>query len=171
MNEAAKVMKAAAEYFGLRFEDVKQALEKLAAQSSQGTKAASHAFESSTTEVTNKQSKVKRGPRVPRNPLLPAVAPELYKLRKSRDELGGRKENIIEFLSRVWTPWLPILSRVELRDRDPGADAAVERWISGGRKLPAGMLPTEHELNTEKRLANQRGARRSRDSAQRMEKI
>lgn len=88
----------------------------------------------------------KRGPRVKPNPRLPAKAPEIYKERVRREELGGRKENIIQFVERVYAPWRKILARADLRRLDETADAAVERWISRKRPLPEGLLLTEYEL-------------------------
>lgn len=59
---------------------------------------------------------------------LPDEAPELYVGNR-----GGKKggENIIEFLRRVWKPWIEagVLSRPDLRRLDPKADAAVANWL------------------------------------------
>jgi tetratricopeptide (TPR) repeat protein len=101
-------------------------------------------------------TKRKRGPRVKPNPALPEKAPEIYRDRKPREELSERKENIVQFIERVYAPWRKILTRADLRRLDESADAAVERWISSKRPLPKGLLPTEFELNTDKRLIEAR---------------
>jgi len=107
------------------------------------------------TETTTR----KRGPRVKPNPALPKTAPEIYRDRKPREELGGKKENIVQFIERVYAPWREILTRADLRRRDDTADKAIEHWIDHGKRLPEGLLLTEFELNTAKRAAKVRGAR------------
>jgi hypothetical protein len=92
-----------------------------------------------------------RGPRVKPNPALPDKAPELYHDRQGREELGGKKENVIQFIERVYAPWQEILTRADLRRLDRLADRAVENWITAGKRLPEGLLLTEYELNTAKR--------------------
>jgi hypothetical protein len=64
------------------------------------------------------------------NPALPSTAPEIYRDRKPREELGGRKEIIVQFLERVYAPWREILTRADLRRLDDKADEAVVNWIS-----------------------------------------
>jgi hypothetical protein len=68
---------------------------------------------------------------------LPRFAPELYVKRPTMGS-GGRRENIIEFLCRVWGPWMNSgrLSRADLRKLDQHADKAVENWLQRHRQLP-----------------------------------
>jgi tetratricopeptide (TPR) repeat protein len=109
--------------------------------------------------------KEKPGPRGPRHtldPRLPKEAPEIYHDRKRRPELGGKKENVIQFVQRVYKPWLDILTRADLRILDETADKAVENYISAGKKLPQGLLLTESELTGEGRAAT-RGAPKLRE--------
>lgn len=96
----------------------------------------------------------KRGPRVKPHPALPKTAPEIYRDRQPREELGGKKENIVQFIERVYAPWREIITRPDLRRLDETADEGVGNWISYHKKpLPNGLLPTEFELNTAKHLA------------------
>lgn len=97
-----------------------------------------------------------RGPRVKPNPALPMEAPEIYRDRKPREELGGRKENIVQFIERVYAPWKEILTRADLRRLDHTAEKAVNNWITSGKSLPEKLLLTEYELNTEKRAVEAR---------------
>lgn len=96
--------------------------------------------------------RTKRGPRVKPNPALPETAPEIYRDRKPRQELGGRKENIVQFIERVYAPWREILSRADLWRLDETAGKALYN-CKDGKNLPPGLVPTEFELNTEKRIA------------------
>lgn len=76
---------------------------------------------------------------------LPAVAPELYKDR------ADKKETIVDFLRRVWQPWMEakVLTRRDLRKLDPSADKAVENWLLR-QPLPDDIsLPTLKEVNDE----------------------
>jgi hypothetical protein len=98
---------------------------------------------------------------------LPQLAPELYSARKLRDEIG-RKETIVEFLRRVWKPWMDadVLSRVELRRLDPSADKAVENWLIH-RKLPKDInLPTKKVRNDRALAADPSAVLKSRKLAQ-----
>jgi hypothetical protein len=105
---------------------------------------------------TSRSGVGKRGVRVKANPALPDDAPEIYRDRAKQSELRGRKENVVEFLQRVWAPWIHILTRADLRRLDATADTAVENWISYHGALPEGLLPTESELNTTKRQGEAR---------------
>jgi hypothetical protein len=98
------------------------------------------------------QERGPRGPRVKPDPRLPETAPEIYRERKRREKLGRKKENIVQFLERVYAPWQEILKRADLRRLDPTADRAVNNWINTGKRLPKGLLLTEYELNTERRV-------------------
>lgn len=75
---------------------------------------------------------------------LPKVAPELYADRAIRQDLG-RKENIIEFLERVYTDHLTggELTRPRLRDLDSQGEMALRNWLRQG-ELPVGWsIPTK----------------------------
>jgi hypothetical protein len=87
-----------------------------------------------------------RGPRHTLDPRLPKTAPEIYRKRARRPELGGKKENVVQFVQRVYASWIDILTRADLRILDETADNAVENWISSGKRLPQGLLLTESEL-------------------------
>jgi hypothetical protein len=78
---------------------------------------------------------------------LPDVAPELYLGNR-----GGAKgsENIIEFLRRVWMPWIDagILTRSDLKKLDVKAYRAVFNWIAK-EPLPSDItLPTRSDTVT-----------------------
>jgi hypothetical protein len=75
---------------------------------------------------------------------LPDVAPEVYQGNR-----GGSKggENIVEFLRRVWMPWIEagVLSRKDLRRLDKRADEGVANWLRT-RELPVDVrIPTRVE--------------------------
>lgn len=75
---------------------------------------------------------------------LPEQAPQLYVGNR-----GGKKggENIIDFLRRVWKPWMDagVLTRPDLRRLDPKADAAVANWLRQ-KPLPEDIaLPQRHD--------------------------
>ena len=80
----------------------------------------------------------------------PAHAPELYSERGIRADLG-RKENIVEFLQRVYGPWItasaPIMTRPDLRRVDPDAEMALRNWLREPKhELPKGIaIPTKSE--------------------------
>jgi hypothetical protein len=63
------------------------------------------------------------------------------------------KEDIVEFLERVYASWRDILTRADLRRLDHTAEEGVRNWLKGGKQLPHGLVPTEFELNTAKRVA------------------
>jgi hypothetical protein len=153
--DVAAIIKPAAEIFGLSIEDTISALEerreKLARETTGRATAKPRPVAANLKAAARELAATKRGPRVKPDPRLPAKAPEIYKKRVRREELGGRKENIIQFVERVYAPWRKILARADLRRLDETADAAVERWISRKRPLPEGLLLTEYELNTDKR--------------------
>jgi hypothetical protein len=107
-------------------------------------------LEHAATETT------RRGPRVKPNPALPEKAPEIYRERKPREELNGRKENIVQFIERVYAPWCEILTRADLRRLDVTAERAVENRINRGKEFPADLVPREFELNTARRRADGR---------------
>jgi hypothetical protein len=76
---------------------------------------------------------------------LPSEAPELYKGNR-----GGAKggENIVEFLRRVWQPWIEagVLTRSDLRRLDRKADEGVANWLRT-RELPDDIrIPTKSEV-------------------------
>lgn len=98
------------------------------------------------------QKRGPRGPRVKPDPRLPETAPEIYRERRRGEKRGRKKENIVQFLERVYAPWREILKRADLRRLDPTADRAVNNWINTGKRLPKGLLLTEYELNTERRV-------------------
>jgi hypothetical protein len=104
-----------------------------------------------------------RGPRVKPDPRLPHEAPEIYRHRKPRKELGGRKEKLLPFLRRVYGPLLDIMTHADLTRLDPTAAKAIYN-TKDGQHLPPGLIPVEFELNTQKRVAA-RGQRRSKDRA------
>jgi hypothetical protein len=73
---------------------------------------------------------------------LPEQAPELYKN-------SPRHETILDFLRRVWKPWIDagLLSRSDLRQLDPKAYTAVYNWLHRNG-LPEDLrLPTKREVN------------------------
>lgn len=72
---------------------------------------------------------------------LPRFAPELYAERRVVKDLH-RRETIVEFLRRVWAPWInaKLLTRCALRKLDPGADKAVENYL---RRAP---LPEDVDI-------------------------
>jgi hypothetical protein len=73
---------------------------------------------------------------------LPAQAPQLYKERP-------RDESIVEFLRRVWRPWIEarLLSRADLRRFDPQAYTALYNWRQIGGLPEDVRLPTLREVN------------------------
>lgn len=77
---------------------------------------------------------------------LPDEAPELYVGNR-----GGKKggENIVDFLRRVWKPWIEagVLSRPDLRRLDPKADAAVNNWLRVHEFPDDIKIPKLSELN------------------------
>src|SRR5262249_40617250 len=82
---------------------------------------------------------------------LPEEAPELYAARPIREELG-RRENIEEFMVRVWGGYMDRqngpLTRSALRKLDSRADAAIEQWMARHHELPKEVyLPTKQEIN------------------------
>lgn len=99
-------------------------------------------------------------PCLPSSPL-PMEAPEMFVNRPDKDE------NIIEFLIRVWRPWVEvdvptrkymckhemiethILTRAKLRAFDRNADAAIEQWLNKKKPIPSDIwLPTKPQLNS-----------------------
>lgn len=84
---------------------------------------------------------------------LPEIAPEIF-----RGNRGGSKdgENIVEFLRRVWMPWIEagVLTRSALRRLDKAADRGVDNWLRDNR-LPADIvLPTKSDVLNEKHGLN-----------------
>jgi hypothetical protein len=76
---------------------------------------------------------------------LPETAPEKYQGNR-----GGSKggENIVEFLRRVWMPWIEagVLTRSALRRLDKAADRGVDNWLQD-HPLPADInLPTKTDV-------------------------
>jgi hypothetical protein len=59
---------------------------------------------------------------------LPKEAPELYVGNRGG---GAKGENIVQFLRRVWMPWIEagLLSRAALRELDSSAYKAIENWM------------------------------------------
>lgn len=84
-------------------------------------------------------------------PALPPIPTEKYVGNRG----GGKDgENIVEFLRRVWMPWIEIgaLTRPELRRFDPKADAAIVNWRRT-REWPAELnIPSRADV-TERRAA------------------
>lgn len=81
---------------------------------------------------------VRKGSSIPTNPSdLPRFAPELYAKRPILSA-EGRRENVVEFLRRIWKPWMDacLLTRADLRKFDHRADKAVENWLQQQRELP-----------------------------------
>jgi tetratricopeptide (TPR) repeat protein len=116
--------------------------------------------------VSARGQKLSGRPRLGLDPRLPNKAPEIYRNRARRPELGGKKENIVQFVQRVYEPWLDILTRADLRILDESADKAIENWISAGRDLPQGLLLKERELTVAERAAKVRqGAKVSKGAA------
>ena len=113
--------------------------------------------------VAARKTKPSGRPRHILDPRLPEKAPEIFHDRKRREELGGKKENIVQFVQRVYEPWLDILTRADLRLLDETSDKAVENWISAGKKLPQDLLLTEGEIPRAKRAAKVRGAPKLRE--------
>lgn len=70
---------------------------------------------------------------------LPSEAPELYVGNR-----GGKRggENIVEFLRRVWMPWIEagVLTRPDLRRLDPKADVAMSNWFQKNKPWPDDLL-------------------------------
>jgi tetratricopeptide (TPR) repeat protein len=154
VGDATSALKAAADLLATVYpaDNVRKALEDLAANTARETTARAEAkpriLEPAAEETTTR----KRGPRVKPNPALPVTAPEIYRNRKPLEELAGHKEDVVQFVERAYAPWREILTRADLRRLDESADAAVERWINKGKQLPKGLLLTEYELNIDKRL-------------------
>ncbi len=69
---------------------------------------------------------------------LPDKAPGLYADRPRHPETG-RRETIVQFLERVWRPWIEsgALTRPDLRRLDPQADTALFNW----ERKPENTLP------------------------------
>jgi hypothetical protein len=67
---------------------------------------------------------------------LPPLPPETYESRMVQDDLC-RKEEIVEYLRRVWKPWInaELLTRAALERLDPSAEKAVQNWLRY-RRLP-----------------------------------
>lgn len=63
---------------------------------------------------------------------LPEKPPELYATRKARDELGGQKENIVQFITRVYAREieLGIIAVSDLSSLDRSAYNALYSWNS-----------------------------------------
>jgi hypothetical protein len=74
---------------------------------------------------------------------LPKKAPELFV--KRRDP----KETIVEFLRRVWKPWMDAgsVTRNDLRRLDPSAARGIENWLAKGPLPDDIKVPTKKELN------------------------
>jgi hypothetical protein len=68
---------------------------------------------------------------------LPKRPPELYAERPIRKECG-RRENVVEFLRRVWKPWMDVnaLTRADLAKLDGGAYKAVDNWLRQHGDMP-----------------------------------
>lgn len=84
---------------------------------------------------------------------LPDEAPELYSNKR-----GGWKdrETIVDFLRRVWKPWIEagVLTRPDLRRLDPKADRAIVNWTQTKGALPADLnIPTKSDIVSQ-RLEN-----------------
>ena len=81
---------------------------------------------------------------------LPEQAPELYSNKR-----GGWKdrETIVDFLRRVWKPWIEagVLTRPDLRRLDPKADRAIVNWMQ-----TKGPLPTDLSIPTKSDIVSQR---------------
>lgn len=78
--------------------------------------------------------------------VLPLVAPEKYAERKILAD--GSRENIVDFLSRTWKPWIRsgVLTRADLRKLDVSADRAYDNWIHSGHVIPDDLkIPTKKE--------------------------
>jgi hypothetical protein len=74
---------------------------------------------------------------------LPSAAPDLFKGHK------GQSENIVEFLRRVWKPYIDkgLLSRRDLKEFDRKAYVAVLNWISTKGPLPEDVaIPTRSDV-------------------------
>ena len=87
-------------------------------------------------------------PKIKEHLKLPVVAPELY-CKRERSSITGKKENIVDFLKRVWGPWMDTdsITRSDLRVLDPSAERAVENWLLQ-RDLPTDVnLPTKKARN------------------------
>lgn len=78
---------------------------------------------------------------------LPAKAPELYQDRKplTSGDRKGKKEDVIDFLRRVWKPWFGILTRADLLRLDPPAYQAIQNAIRKEPLPPDIDLPTRSE--------------------------
>lgn len=73
----------------------------------------------------------------PRRKPLPKRPPEVYSERPIRQDCG-RRENIVEFLRRVWKPWMDAnsITRANLGQLDPGAYKAVDNWLRQHGSMP-----------------------------------
>lgn len=153
MGDAAHDLNALASGLGYTFESAKRTLERGAAEATQRVTTSRATAEPRPVRLdhaSKETTKRKRGPRVKPNPALPKEAPEIYRDRKPREELGGRKENIVQFIERVYAPWRASLRRADLRRLDPTADRGLYN-SKEAQNLPLGFLPVEYELNTDKR--------------------
>ena len=81
----------------------------------------------------------------PKQRPLPKRAREIFKDRRDKSE------DIIQFLIRVWTPWMDSksLSRPELARLDPSAEKAVRNWLY---QHPEQSLPSEIYLPTKRQV-------------------
>jgi hypothetical protein len=76
---------------------------------------------------------------------LPEVAPELYAGNRGG---GSKGENIIDFLRRVWMPWIEagVLTRPDLKRLDKGAYVGLGNWLRNN-ELPADIaIPKKSEV-------------------------
>lgn len=87
---------------------------------------------------------------------LPSVAPELYVGNR-----GGKKggENIVEFMRRVWMPWIEagVLTRPDLRRIDPKAAQALANFER------TSSLPVDLPLPSKVKIKATRAARTAND--------
>ena len=95
---------------------------------------------------------------------LPTQAPELY---ADRPAVNGARETIVDFLNRVYAPWIDGMSmvRADLRRLDSGAAKALENFeFKYGSARAQGIdIPTMSERNTrliEKGIENEPDAMR-----------
>jgi len=105
----------------------------------------SGSLESFSRAVEQLLAATKSGTNAPKakSPPLPKKAPELFAKRRNKDE------NIVDFLLRIWKPWMASgsFTRSDLRKLDPSAIKAVENWLIKKPLPDEVVLPTKKELN------------------------
>lgn len=102
---------------------------------------------------------------------LPKKAPELYVGNRGGGSAG---ENIVDFLRRVWKPWIDagVLSRPDLKHLDPKAYEGIRNWTKRNPMPPDLILASKSEAaDAEGGLTNEEIALLSLQEKQELLKI